>query len=192
MAPVRRLLPGPVLDPLDDEALAAAYAVPEGARSHVRVNFVTSADGGVTVEGRSGGLSSAADKRTFALLRDLADVVVAGAGTVRVEGYGPQRYGPERRERRRALGRAEQPTIAVVSASLDLDPASPLFADADPAARTMVITHRAAPADRLAALADVAHVLLAGDDRVDLAAAVGAGPRCSARCRPKAWSTSCA
>jgi riboflavin biosynthesis pyrimidine reductase len=63
--------------------------------------------------------------------------------------------------------------IAVVSASLDLDPTSRLFTAAEPAARTVVVTCRAAPADRRAALAEVADVLVAGDDRVDLAAAVG-------------------
>jgi riboflavin biosynthesis pyrimidine reductase len=175
MAAVRRLLPaadGPPAD-LDDGLLAEAYAVPAGLPWHLRINFVTSADGGVTVDDRSAGLSNPADKRTFALLRDLADVVLVGAGTARTEGYRAERYGPERRRRRLELGRAEVPVIAVVSASGDLDPASTLFAAAEPAARTVVITCRAAPADRTAALAEVADVLVAGDDRVDLAAAVG-------------------
>ena len=38
----------------------------------VRVNFVSSVDGAVTVDGRSGGLGSAADKAVFGLLRELA------------------------------------------------------------------------------------------------------------------------
>jgi riboflavin biosynthesis pyrimidine reductase len=174
MAAVRRLLPaadGPPAD-LDDGPLAEAYAVPAGLRWHVRMNFVTSADGGVTVDDRSAGLSNPADKRTFALLRDLADVVLVGAGTARAEGYRAERYGPERRRRRVELGRPELPAIAVVSASLDLDPTSRLFTAAEPGARTVVVTCRAAPADRRAALAEVAHVLVAGDDRVDLVAAV--------------------
>ena len=36
--------------------------------------------------GLSGGLQTPGDNRVFAALRDLADVVVAGAGTVRAEG----------------------------------------------------------------------------------------------------------
>jgi riboflavin biosynthesis pyrimidine reductase len=175
MAAVRRLLPaadGPPAE-LDDSALAEAYAVPVGGPWHVRVNFVTSADGGVTVDDRSAGLSNPADKRIFALLRDLADVVLVGAGTARTEGYRAERYGPERRRRRVQFGRAELPVIAVVSAALDLDPTSILFTAAEPTARTVVLTCRAAPADRKAALAEVADVLVAGDERVDLVAAVG-------------------
>ena len=174
MAAVRRLLPVPDGPPaeLDDPSLAEAYAVPAGSRWHLRVNFVASADGGVTVEDRSGGLSNPPDKRIFGLLRDLADVVLVGAGTARTEGYGAERYGPERRRRRADLGRAELPVIAVISGSLDLDPTSRLFTGADPTARTVVVTCRAAPEARREALAEVADVLLAGDVRVDLAAAV--------------------
>jgi len=174
MAPVRRLLPagdGPPAD-LDDDALAEAYAVPAGRPWHLRMNFVTSVDGGVTVDERSAGLSNPADKRVFALLRDLADVVLVGAGTARTEGYRAERYGPDRRRRRVRLGRAELPVIAIVSGSLDLDPTSRLFTGAEPTARTVVLTCRAAPEDRKAALAEVADVLVAGDDRVDLTAAV--------------------
>jgi riboflavin biosynthesis pyrimidine reductase len=175
MAAVRRLLPvsgGPPAD-LDDGSLAEAYGVPGGRPWHVRLNFVTSADGGVTVDDRSAGLSNPADKRIFALLRDLADVVLVGAGTARTEGYGAARYGPDRRRRRAQLGRPELPVIAVVSASLDLDPTSILFTAAQPGSRTVVITCRTAPKDRMSALADIADVLLAGDERVDLVAAVG-------------------
>ena len=174
MAAVRRLLPaadGPPTE-LDDDALAEAYAVTAAIPRHLRMNFVSSADGGVTVQDRSAGLSNPADERVFALLRDLADVVLVGAGTARVEGYRAERYGPVRRRRRVELGRAELPVIAVVSGSLDIDPTSRLFADADPAARTVVITRRGAPADRLAALAAVADLIVAGDDHIDLAAAL--------------------
>jgi riboflavin biosynthesis pyrimidine reductase len=171
---VRRLLPaadGPPAD-LDDASLAEAYAVPAGPRWHLRINFVASADGGATVEDRSGGLSNPADKRVFRLLRDLADVVLVGAGTARAEGYGAERYAPERRRRRVELGGAELPVIAVISGSLDLDPTSTLFTRAEPNARTVVITCQAAPEARRVALAEVADLLVAGDDRVDLAAAV--------------------
>jgi riboflavin biosynthesis pyrimidine reductase len=172
---VQQLLPAADgrLSDLDDTGLAEAYAVPAGRPSHLRMNFVTSADGGVTVAGLSAGLSSPADKRLFTLLRDLADVVLVGAGTVRAEGYRAQRYGPERRRRRVQLGGSELPVIAVVSGALDLDPTSTLFTKAEATARTIVITCRAAPADRLAALAEVADVLVAGDERVGLAAALG-------------------
>jgi len=168
---VRQLLPTPSGELTDDD-LTAAYEVPAAPDRHVRVNFVASADGAAWLDGRSGGLSSPADKRVFALLRDLADVVLVGAGTIRTEGYTYPDFGPERRDRRRALGLAERPTFAVVSGSLDLDPTSRLFTGAP--VRTIVLTAAAAPAAARAALEPVADVVTAGEDRVDLAAAVDA------------------
>ena len=55
----------------------------------VRVNFVASVDGAAHAAGFSRGLQTPGDNRIFAALRDLADVVVAGAGTTRAEGYRP-------------------------------------------------------------------------------------------------------
>ena len=114
---VRTLLPGS--DPVE---LAAHYAYPEclGA-PHVRVNFVASTDGAVTVDGRSAGLGSDADRRVFGTLRELAEVVLVGAGTVRAENYGGARK-PTR-------GRADPPPIAVVTGSADHDPGARLFTD---------------------------------------------------------------
>jgi riboflavin biosynthesis pyrimidine reductase len=174
-AGVRQLLPTPADQPADslsDDDLLAAYAVPADADRHLRMNFVASADGAATIAGRSGGLSTPPDKRVFALLRDLADVVLVGAGTVREEGYGYPEFAPERRERRRTLGLADVPTFAVVSGSLDLDPASSLFVGTP--VRTLVLTTDRTPADRRAALAEVADVLTVGTAQVSLAAAVDA------------------
>lgn len=169
---MRRLLPEPAED-LTDDGLLAAYATAEAGRRHVRVNFVASADGGSSLDGVSGGLSSPADKRVFQVLRDLVDVILVGAGTVRAEGYSYPTYGPERRVRRRALGVTELPTFAVVSGKLDLDPTSRLFAGAP--VRTLVITSAAAAAgERAAALEPVAEIVAAGDDHVDLAVALQA------------------
>lgn len=164
---MRQLLPGPVADMTDDDLLAA-YAVPDGPVRHLRVNFVASADGAVTVAGKSAGLSSPADRRVFALLRDLADVVLVGAGTIRGEGYGYPDFGPDRRARRRGLGLAEWPTFAIVSESLNLDLSSSLFSRAP--VRTVVLTSERSPADRRAALAPYAEVLVHGGEHVDLAA----------------------
>ena len=57
---------------------------------------------------------------------------------------------------------------------LDFDPDSPLIATAPPDARTIVITVAQAPADRRAELARHADVIVAGDQTVDLQAAVDA------------------
>ncbi len=168
---MRRLLPSPAGDRLTDDDLVAAYAVPETTDAHVRANFVASADGAASLDGRSGGLSTPGDRRIFALLRDQCDVILVGAGTARIEGYRPPVADERRRARRRSLGLAPLPRIAVVSGRLDLDPASPLFAPDQP--RIIVVTHRSAPEDRRAALAEVADVLVAGEGAVDVAAAIG-------------------
>ena len=69
----------------DLETLYAAPSTP-----WLRVNMVSTLDGAVTGEsGRSGAISNDVDRRVFDLLRALADVVVVGAGTARVEGYRP-------------------------------------------------------------------------------------------------------
>jgi riboflavin biosynthesis pyrimidine reductase len=155
-------------DDLDLPALAAAYAYPR--ERWLRANFVSSADGAAHLDGLSGGLSSAADKRVFGILRVLTDVVLVGAGTARDEGYKPAR----RRDSLASLraGRPAAPPIALVSRSLGLDLAAPLFTEAAADARTIVITCEASDAGLRAEAAKLADVIVAGDESVDLAAAL--------------------
>lgn len=155
---------------IDDlDALAAAYAYPElppGA-AWVRANMVSSIDGAAQgPNGRSGTLSSPADRRVFALLRALTDVILAGAGTVLAEGYGPAEAPPEFADLRRRTGQPPAAPIAVVSRKLAFDPSAALFADPDH--RAIVFTVAAAPADRRHALAKVADVVLAGETSVEV------------------------
>lgn len=73
---------------LTDDELATAYAAP--AAPWLRLNFVATLDGAAQgADGLSKSINNAADKRVFDALRDLADVVVVGAGTVRAEAYRP-------------------------------------------------------------------------------------------------------
>ncbi|HEX3713348.1 MAG TPA: pyrimidine reductase family protein [Trebonia sp.] len=155
-------------DDLDLPALAAAYTYPR--ERWLRANFVSSADGAAHLDGLSGGLSSAADKRVFGILRVLTDVVLVGAGTARDEGYKPAR----RRDSLASLraGRPAAPPIALVSRSLGLDLAAPLFTEAAADARTIVITCEASDAGLRAEAAKLADVIVAGDESVDLAAAL--------------------
>jgi riboflavin biosynthesis pyrimidine reductase len=145
---------------------------PRANRPWVVANFVASLDGAVSVGGRSGGLGGPTDKEAFRSLRAAADAILVGAGTVRAEGYGPARPGPDARRRRLAAGRAEVPPIAVVSGRLDLDWDTPFFTEA--VARPIVLTHAGAPRAAREAAARVADVVEAGDDRVDLATALAA------------------
>jgi riboflavin biosynthesis pyrimidine reductase len=136
----------------------------------VRANMVASADGAAVLSGKSGGLSSEGDRRLFAVLRGLADVILAGAGTVRAEGYKPVK--PREVWSSLRSGRPSVPAIAVVSGRLDLDPSSALFTAAPTEARTIVITCASSPPDVRAALSLVADVIVAGDTAVDLKAAL--------------------
>jgi riboflavin biosynthesis pyrimidine reductase len=150
---------------------AAADPAGSNTRGWVRANMVASADGAVTLDGRSGGLSGPADRTVFTVLRSLADLVLVGAGTARTEHYRPVRatqIWPELRPDRAAL-----PPIAVVSASLDLTGCEPLLAVPDGSTQTIVITTQAAPADRKAAIARVARIVEAGAHRVDIGVALG-------------------
>ena len=147
---------------LTDADLAGLYAYPDGAV--LRANMVTSADGAASVGGASAGLSSAADRHVFALLRTLADVILVGGNTARTEGYQPVRI----RELWRHLraGRAATPPIAVITSGRGLDASSPLFAD--PATIVLTTAHAAA------SVQVGAQVVAAGQDSVDIAAAVAA------------------
>jgi len=157
-------------DELDLLALAEAYAYPR--ERWLRANFVTSADGAAYVDGRSSGLSSDGDMRIFGILRVLADAVLVGAGTARVEKYKPARRRPSLASLRE--GRPETTPIALVTRALDLDLTSPLFTEAPPDARTIVITCAAADAGRRAEAAEAADVIVAGDEAVDLGQALNA------------------
>ena len=157
---------------LTEDEVIAAYQVDDRSVPHLRSNFVCSIDGAVEIDGQSKSLSNQADQELFGKLRMLSDVILVGAGTVRAEGYNPLRLGAKRREWRQANGLPENPTLAIVSSRLDLNPINPVFAQAP--IRPVVITHAAAPPDRHEALAEVADVLVCGETSVDLPTAVAA------------------
>ena len=80
---MRRLFPE-ALDAVDPvAAYTDARRRRHDGRPWVLVNMITSLDGAVAIDQRSGGLGGPADQRVFHLLRDLADVVLVGAGTAR-------------------------------------------------------------------------------------------------------------
>jgi riboflavin biosynthesis pyrimidine reductase len=150
---VRQLLPD-LVDPVDPADVYGDLPTAAG-RPAVRMNMISSVDGATAVSGVSGGLGSLADKRVFAVLRSLADVVLVGAGTVRAENYGP----------------ATVP-IAVVTRSAQLDWQSRFFTE--PKTRPIVVTVEDAPAENRAHAAEVADVVLAGKESVDLERALDA------------------
>ncbi len=106
---MRRLFPDAA--DLDDAALVEAYRLPAGRA--LRVNFIASLDGAVTVGGRSEGLGSPGDKRIFRILRALADAVLVGPGTSSAEGYRPITADSTVGRLRSSLGRPATAPIAV-------------------------------------------------------------------------------
>lgn len=91
-------------------------------------NMVTSTDGATTVAGLSGALGGEADRIMLGTLRAVADVVIAGAGTVRAERYRlpgiPRGVAREWRERN---GLAPRPRLCIVSRRGSLDGLEPLL-----------------------------------------------------------------
>jgi riboflavin biosynthesis pyrimidine reductase len=167
---VRRLWPDPVDDVDIDATIAADVRRAPPDRPWLLVNMITSLDGAITIDGRSGGLGGPADKAAFAALRAVADVVLAGAGTVRAESYGPVRPTASQRADRVARGQAEVPPLAVVTRSMELDLSTRLFTDGE--VRPIVVTCASAPPERVAAAREVADVVVTGDKTVDLPAAL--------------------
>ncbi|TFV83336.1 deaminase [Blastococcus sp. CT_GayMR20] len=164
---MRRLLPSPA--DLDEAGLVEAYRLPAGRR--LRMNFIASLDGAITVGGVSEGLGSAGDRRVFRVLRALADVVLVGHGTAAAEGYRAITADSAVGRLRASIGRPPTAPVAVVSRRASLDPADGLVTGA--VSPTILITCAAADAGRRAALeAAGVTVLVCGDDDVDLPTAV--------------------
>ena len=77
---------GPTPDALIEEHVALRDSRPSD-RAFVRLNMVSSADGGSALAGVSGGLGNRDDHAVFAALRGRADAVLVGMATVVSEHY---------------------------------------------------------------------------------------------------------
>jgi riboflavin biosynthesis pyrimidine reductase len=132
-----------------DGDLREVYAAPQSP--WLRVNMVSTVDGAATGEtGLTASINNEADQRVFQLLRELADVVVIGAGTARAEGYPP----------------LAKPTV-VVSRSGSVPER---MRGAEPG-RVLMATVSVAPGlDEARDLLGTDNVLVLGSHRVDLAA----------------------
>ena len=157
------------------DALGPYLAVERSRPRHecwVTGHMVAGLDGTASVDGRVGSLSTKPDQELFRRMRQIADIVLVGAETVRRERYGTVRLDDEARAQRRRQGQAPTPPLAVVSRSLTFDWTAKVFADAPEDARTHVITCTAADPERRAEAEKFAEVIVAGDDRVEPAAAM--------------------
>jgi riboflavin biosynthesis pyrimidine reductase len=157
---------------LDAAEQAQLYQYPgEMSRCFLRANMIASLDGAATVDGRAGGLAGPGDRALFKVMREVADVVLVGAGTVRAENYSGAQLSVAARQRRQGRGQSEVPPIAVITASGALEPDSRLFMRTE--TPPLVFTTTAsfpATRDRLHGHAEVIDASSADPIGVDLAA----------------------
>jgi riboflavin biosynthesis pyrimidine reductase len=112
IAPMRRLFPHPA----DHVTVADAYCATRPRHAHrpwLGLCMVSSLDGSTVVENNSRALGSDADRAVLVGLRAIADTILVGASTVRIEGYrAPSKIGQR---------------VGVVSRTGDLDVTTDLF-----------------------------------------------------------------
>jgi riboflavin biosynthesis pyrimidine reductase len=135
----------PAGDPVSAaEALAVARlgALAGPDRPYVFMNFVATLDGRAALDGSTRPLGGPADLEMLLALRDVADAVLRGPGTVRAEGYARLVGGAERRTARAAAGLAEDPPAVLISRRFDIPWGAGLFA----APRQPVIVYTSAGA----------------------------------------------
>ncbi len=160
---------------LDDSALPDLYGYPERSGTWVRANFITSVDGGATADGTSGAMGGPGDRLIFNVLRELADVIVVGAGTVRIEGYSGAQLGVPERRRRQARGQSEVPQLAIVTASGRLDRDMAVFTRTEVAPLVLTCTAAVEKTRRLlSGLCEVVDCSGGDPDQVDEAAILAA------------------
>ena len=134
--------------PTDHVTVREAYGVnrPRPAdRPWLGVCMVASIDGSTVIDSNSRALSSKTDQEVLLTLRDLADVLLVGAATVRIEGYGPPRKPGQR--------------VGVVSRTGNVDVTSTLFTSG---AGFLIIPEDAPPTSVDAVRAGVGEVDFAG------------------------------
>lgn len=137
------------------DTLFAEIRAGEG-RPWVMLNMVESIDGATAVGGGATGLNDADDRALFLALRSVTDVVMMGAQTVRSEGLGPVRMTEEMMQHRAAAGLEGEPTLVILTRSLDIEPEHRVFSD--PSRSPVILTSVDADPEKVATLAEVADV----------------------------------
>jgi riboflavin biosynthesis pyrimidine reductase len=142
-----RLLPGATTtEPTEDVVSSLQQFPPAPAdRPYLIANFVSSADGRATVQGRSGALGDDGDRAIFHALRERADAILAGTVTYATERYGRLLGKQERRERRRAAGHPAEPLAVMITRTGKLPPDIPILTE--PEARIAIFSPTAPELD---------------------------------------------
>ncbi len=166
---MEQIFPSPVDDVDPRSVYESDIRLPVANRPWVMCNMISSTDGGVALDGVSGGLGGPADKVVFSAIRSLPDVIVVASGTVIAENYRTAQTPPDAQRQRLERGQPAVPRIAIVTQSLNIDPSHRVF-DGD--VRPIVITSESSPAAKRMALAEVADIIIAGESSVELETAL--------------------
>ena len=127
-------------------------------RSHVIVNMAVSVDGRINSRTRERfALGSEHDRRLMDVLRERADAVLIGAGTVRHDGHPMLLRYPDLVAKRKRRGESAHPVNVVLSGDLDL-PVQRFFAG--DATKRIIFTTRRATAARIRKFQRVAEVVV--------------------------------
>jgi riboflavin biosynthesis pyrimidine reductase len=157
---------GQPVDPMT--AVAAESRPTPNARPWLYTNMITSLDGATAIDGASGDLGGPADQTVFAALRAVADIIVVGSATAIAEDYRPP--GASAAAVRIGRGQSPRPALAILSRSLEIDPGRRVFADPDH--RPLILTVGRASRHRRDRLAEVADIVEAGADDLDIGLAL--------------------
>lgn len=155
MASLTRLGPSGIED-LTSLHLDLRTPPEHAARPHVALNFVLTADGRASFRGRAE-IGTRTDRELMFHLRSLADGVMSGAGTLRVDPFAPV-----------VKGRERQPLAIVVSGSASLPNDNKFFQIPNP--KLVATTYRASEEAASALRHAGVEVVRLGEDDVDLAA----------------------
>ena len=136
---------------------------------HVVANAAMSVDGKLSSRRREQvAISGPADFARVDSLRAACDAVLVGVGTVLADDPHLTVEDPDLRAERRGRGNSDHPARVVVDTRARTPPDARVL---DDVATSYVLVGESAPDDRLAALRDGAHLVEAGDERVDLSEA---------------------
>jgi riboflavin-specific deaminase-like protein len=128
-------------------------------RSHIIVNMAVSVDGRINTRRRERfALGSEHDRRLMDVLRERADAVIVGAGTIRHDGHPMLLRYADLCARRVARGQDPHPVNVVLSSDLGIPLRQKFFASAQ--VKRIVFTTRRAPVARARRFERVAEVVV--------------------------------
>ncbi|MFT6564862.1 MAG: riboflavin biosynthesis pyrimidine reductase [Actinomycetes bacterium] len=155
---------------IKESDLGALYPWPSD-RQWIRGMMVTTLDGAARgADDVSGSISSKADKVIFNETRRLADAILIGASTMRIERYQPLKAKPEDQAERAAAGLRSAPVVVMISGSLDIPWDELIFRES--AFTPIIITTESVDADALAQARAHCEVVVLPGSQVDALAVV--------------------